>query len=283
MGFLTKLYSWFIGSVPSVSILRPGPGLEGTKMMEDEDSMDSSHSSFTLEDSVASKPPSATCRKEESLKSQNQYVSSIPCCKEDGQTSEAENPDRKESVSTEDNTSNLESSGSPLEHGEVPIVKKDAEDSMEISYVCEGNCIIIVIYSCINEIWMSIFLMRPDIHIKAFKNMHDSNQMIIWTCFEVFRQEWQFWFESRLFLEFAYWHIFPCYFRSLVISLDICESEVSAAILKAIPIFTTCQYEQDYELHILSILEFWKWTKICKGNTWTKNPSIKRNILAIFK
>lgn len=134
-----------------MSILRPGPVLERTKM-EDKDSTDSSHSSFTLEDSVASKPPSASCKKEESLKSQNQYVSSKPCCKEDGQTSEAENPHRKESISTEDNNSILESSGSPLEHGEVPIVKKDAEDSMEISYVCEGNYIIIVIYSCFNEI-----------------------------------------------------------------------------------------------------------------------------------
>ncbi|XP_014731098.1 PREDICTED: lysine-specific demethylase 4C isoform X2 [Sturnus vulgaris] len=121
------------GSIPSESILSPGPVLEKTEM-EDEYRIDSSHSSFTLEDSAASKPVSDSCRKEESLKSQDQYVSSILYCKADGQISEAENPDRRESVSTEDGISNLESSGSHLEHGEVPIVKKDEEDSMEISY-----------------------------------------------------------------------------------------------------------------------------------------------------
>ncbi|XP_005522736.1 PREDICTED: lysine-specific demethylase 4C isoform X1 [Pseudopodoces humilis] len=120
------------GSIPSDSILSPVPVLEKTKM-EDEDRIDSSHSSFTLEDSVASKPASDSSRKEESLKSQNEYVSSIPYHKAEGQTSEAENPDREESVSTEDGISNLESYGSSLEHGKVPIVKKDEEDSMEIS------------------------------------------------------------------------------------------------------------------------------------------------------
>lgn len=144
---------------------------------------------------------------------------------------------------------------------------------METSCVCEANYIIIVIYSWFNEIWMSIFLMRPDIHIKAFKNMHDFNQMVIWTCFEVFSQEWQFWSESRLFLEFAYWHIFLCYFVCLVISLCICESEVSATLLKAIPTFTSCQYEQGCELHLLTILGLWKWNKIRKGNTWRKRSS----------
>lgn len=114
--------------------------------MED-DRIDSSNSCFTLEDSVASKPASDSCRKEESLKAQNQYVSSIPHHKAEGEISEAENPDRKESVSTEDDISNLESSGSSLEHGEVPIIKKDEEDSMEISCVCEANYIIIIIYS----------------------------------------------------------------------------------------------------------------------------------------
>lgn len=113
--------------------------------MEDEDRIDSSHSSFTLEDSMASKPASDSCRKEESLESQNQYVSSIPYHKAEGQTSEAENPDREESVLTKDVISNLESSGSTLEHGEVPVLKNDEEDSMEISCVCEANYIIIVI------------------------------------------------------------------------------------------------------------------------------------------
>lgn len=147
--------------------------------MEDEDRIDSSHSCFTLEDSVGCKAVSDSCRKEESLKSQNQYVSSVPYNKAEGQTSEARNPDRKENVSTEDGISNLESSGSSLEHGEVLIVKKDEEDSMEVSCVCEANYVIIVIYSCFKGIWMSIYLMRPDIHIKAFKNMHDFNQRII--------------------------------------------------------------------------------------------------------
>lgn len=113
--------------------------------MEDEDRIDSSRSSFSLEDSVASKIASDRCRTEDNLKSQNQYASSIPYHKGEGQTSEAENPDREESVSTEDGISNLGSSGSSLECGEVPIVKKDEEDRMEISCVCEINYIIIVI------------------------------------------------------------------------------------------------------------------------------------------
>ncbi|NXL70492.1 KDM4C demethylase, partial [Leptocoma aspasia] len=87
--------------------------------------------------SVASKTASDSCRKEESLKSQNQHTSSIPYHKAEGQTSEAEYPDREESVSTEDDISKLESSGSSFEHGEVPIVKKGEEDRMEISSVCE--------------------------------------------------------------------------------------------------------------------------------------------------
>lgn len=115
--------------------------------MEDEDRIDSSHFSFSLEESVASKTASDRCRKEDSLKSQNQYVSSIPHSKADEQTSEAENPDREESVSTEDGIGYLENSGSSLEHGEVPIVKKGEEDRVEISCVCETNYIIIVIYS----------------------------------------------------------------------------------------------------------------------------------------
>ncbi|XP_050184665.1 lysine-specific demethylase 4C [Myiozetetes cayanensis] len=49
----------------------------------------------------------------------------------EGQTSEAENPDKEESVSTEDDISNLESCGSSLEHGEVPVVKNNEEDGME--------------------------------------------------------------------------------------------------------------------------------------------------------
>ncbi|KAF2978185.1 hypothetical protein EK904_007316, partial [Melospiza melodia maxima] len=108
------------GRIPSDSVLTPVPVLERTKM-EDEDRIDASRSSFTLEDSVASKIASDSCRKEDSLKSQNRYASSIPYHKAEGQTSEAENPDREESVSTEDGISNPESSGSSLECGEVPI------------------------------------------------------------------------------------------------------------------------------------------------------------------
>ncbi|XP_017663674.1 PREDICTED: lysine-specific demethylase 4C isoform X2 [Lepidothrix coronata] len=79
------------GSLTSDSILSPIPVKEKTKM-EDED---------------------------------------IPYHKAEGQTAEAENPDKQESVLIEDDISNLESCGSSLEHGEVPIVKKDEEDGME--------------------------------------------------------------------------------------------------------------------------------------------------------
>ncbi|XP_039240440.1 lysine-specific demethylase 4C isoform X4 [Pipra filicauda] len=79
------------GSLTSDSILSPIPVKEKTKM-EDED---------------------------------------IPYHKAGGQTAEAENPDKQESVLIEDDISNLENCGSSLEHGEVPVVKKDEEDGME--------------------------------------------------------------------------------------------------------------------------------------------------------
>ncbi|KAM6033227.1 lysine-specific demethylase 4C isoform 3-T5 [Chlamydotis macqueenii] len=81
-------------------------------------------------DSVACTPASDSCRKEESLKSQNQSVSFILHHKSEGHASEAENPDKEENVLIEDDVSDLESCGSSLEHGEVPVVKKD-EDGME--------------------------------------------------------------------------------------------------------------------------------------------------------
>ncbi|NXD28010.1 KDM4C demethylase, partial [Spelaeornis formosus] len=118
------------------SILSPVPVLEKTKM-EDADRIDSSVSSFTLEDTTASKPVYDSCKKEESLKSQNQYVASILCHKVEEQTFEAKNPDREEGVSADRDISSIQSSGSSLEHGEVSIVKKDEEDCMEISYVFE--------------------------------------------------------------------------------------------------------------------------------------------------
>lgn len=126
--------------------MSPVPVLEKTKM-EDEDRTDYNHPLFTFEDSVAHIPASDICRKEESLKSQNQSVSSIPYRKSEGQASEAENPDKEENVLIEDDVSNLESCGNSLEHGEVPVVKKDEEDGMETLSVCEANYIVIVIYS----------------------------------------------------------------------------------------------------------------------------------------
>ncbi|XP_009948656.1 PREDICTED: lysine-specific demethylase 4C-like, partial [Leptosomus discolor] len=120
------------GSSHSDSFLSPVPVLEKTKM-EDEDGTDSSHPLSTFEDSVSRMPASDTCRKEESLKSHNQSVSSVPYRKSEGQASEAENPDKEENVLIEDDVSDLESCGSSLEHGGVPIVKKDEDAGMEAS------------------------------------------------------------------------------------------------------------------------------------------------------
>jgi len=53
-----------------------------------------------------------------------------------------------------------------------------------------------------------MFLLRPGIHIKALEHMHDFNQMLVWTCFEVFRQEWEFGSKGRMFLKLACWHVF---------------------------------------------------------------------------
>uniref|UniRef100_A0A8C8ARA5 [histone H3]-trimethyl-L-lysine(9) demethylase n=1 Tax=Otus sunia TaxID=257818 RepID=A0A8C8ARA5_9STRI len=118
--------------VSHVSCRLPVPVLEKTKK-EDEDVTDSSHPLFTFEDSVARVPASDSCRKEENLKSQNQFVSSIPYCKSEGQTAETENPDKEENVSVEDDVSNLEGCGSSVEHGELHVVIKDGEDCMETS------------------------------------------------------------------------------------------------------------------------------------------------------
>lgn len=114
--------------------------------MEDENRTDSSHP-LAFEASVACMPTSDSCREEESLTYQNQSVSPIPCRKSEGQASEAENPDKEEDVLIEDDVSDLESCGSTLEHGEVPVVKNNEQDGVETSSVCEANCIIIVIYS----------------------------------------------------------------------------------------------------------------------------------------
>ncbi|KAM6109280.1 lysine-specific demethylase 4C isoform 4-T5 [Phoenicopterus ruber ruber] len=118
------------GSIHSDSFSSPVPILEKTKM-EDEDRTYSSHSVFTVEDSAARMPTSDSCRNEESLKSHNQSVSSIPYHNSEGHASETENPDKEENVSIEDDVSDLESCGSSLE--QVPVVKKDEEDGLETS------------------------------------------------------------------------------------------------------------------------------------------------------
>ncbi|XP_054665213.1 lysine-specific demethylase 4C isoform X2 [Grus americana] len=120
------------GSIHSDSFSSPVPVREKTKM-EHEDRRDSSHPLFTCDDSVVWMPVSDTCRREESLKSQNQSVSSAPYHKSEGHASEAENPDKEENVSIEDDVSDLESCVSSSEHGEVPVVRKDEEDGMETS------------------------------------------------------------------------------------------------------------------------------------------------------
>ncbi|XP_061200350.1 lysine-specific demethylase 4C-like isoform X3 [Neopsephotus bourkii] len=118
------------GSIHSDSFLRPVPVLEKTKM-EDENRTDSSHP-LAFEVSVACMPTSDSCREEESLASQNQSVSPIPCRKSEGQASEAENLDKEENVLIEDGVSDLESCGM-LEHGDVPVVKNDEKDGVETS------------------------------------------------------------------------------------------------------------------------------------------------------
>ncbi|XP_032859633.1 lysine-specific demethylase 4C isoform X2 [Tyto alba] len=120
------------GSIHSDSFLSPVPVQEKI-IMEDEDMTDSSQPLFTFGDSVACMLASDSCRKEESLKSQDESISSIPYHKSEGQTSEAENPDKDENVSSEDGVSNLESCGSSMEHEELPVVKKAKEDCMETS------------------------------------------------------------------------------------------------------------------------------------------------------
>lgn len=65
-------------------------------------------------------------------------MSPIPFHESQEHTSEVENPGKEENAFIEDDVSDLESCGSILEHGEVPVAKKD-EDGMETSSVCEAN------------------------------------------------------------------------------------------------------------------------------------------------
>ncbi|XP_037229376.1 lysine-specific demethylase 4C isoform X2 [Falco biarmicus] len=124
------------GNIHSDSFSGSFPVLEKTKL-EDEDRTDSSHPLSIFEDSVVCVPTSDTYRKEESLKSPDPPVSSIPYHKSEGQASEAENSDKEENVLIEDDVSGLESCGSSLEHGEVPAVKKDEVDGKETSSLAE--------------------------------------------------------------------------------------------------------------------------------------------------
>ncbi|XP_040435683.1 lysine-specific demethylase 4C isoform X2 [Falco naumanni] len=124
------------GNIHSDSFSGSFPVPEKTKL-EDEDRTDSSHPLSIFEDSVVCVPTSDTYRKEESLKSPDRPVSSIPYHKSEGQASEAENSDKEENVLIEDDVSGLESCGSSLEHGEVPAVKKDEVDGKETSSLAE--------------------------------------------------------------------------------------------------------------------------------------------------
>ncbi|XP_032062117.1 lysine-specific demethylase 4C isoform X2 [Aythya fuligula] len=126
------------GSILSESFSSPAPALEKTKI-KDEDGADSNDSVITSEDSVACLPISDNCRKEESLKSQYQCMSPIPFHESQEHTSEVENPGKEENAFIEDDVSDLESCGSILEHGEVPVAKKDEEDGMETSSSAEAE------------------------------------------------------------------------------------------------------------------------------------------------
>ncbi|XP_010215446.1 PREDICTED: lysine-specific demethylase 4C [Tinamus guttatus] len=118
------------GSVCAESFSSPVP-LAEEKNTEDEDKTDSSHHPPKFEDCVLTQPAPHTCGKEECLKSQNQSMSAIPYPKSPGHVSEAENPEKVESISTEDDVSDLESTQSSLENRETPVIEKDEDDGTE--------------------------------------------------------------------------------------------------------------------------------------------------------
>ncbi|XP_062455315.1 lysine-specific demethylase 4C isoform X2 [Rhea pennata] len=105
------------GNVCSDSFASPVPVTE-KKNIKDEAKTDSSHPPLIFEDSVPILPTPHRCRKEEYLKSE-------------GHISEAESPEKAESISTVDDVSDLESSESSLENGETPFIKKDEDDCTE--------------------------------------------------------------------------------------------------------------------------------------------------------
>ncbi|XP_042706356.2 lysine-specific demethylase 4C isoform X2 [Chrysemys picta bellii] len=117
------------GNICSNSLFSPTPVMQKIKT-EDEDKEDSSIASFTPKNSTLSIPTSVSCIKEEddSLKSQNQFVQVESCQKSPGYASfESESLEKGEtnSVSTEDDVSDLESSESSesgLEPGEIPAL-----------------------------------------------------------------------------------------------------------------------------------------------------------------
>uniref|UniRef100_A0A8C3IR24 [histone H3]-trimethyl-L-lysine(9) demethylase n=1 Tax=Chrysemys picta bellii TaxID=8478 RepID=A0A8C3IR24_CHRPI len=117
------------GNICSNSLFSPTPVMQKIKT-EDEDKEDSSIASFTPKNSTLSIPTSVSCIKEEddSLKSQNQSVQVESCQKSPGYASfESESLEKGEtnSVSTEDDVSDLESSESSesgLEPGEIPAL-----------------------------------------------------------------------------------------------------------------------------------------------------------------
>ncbi|CAM5146413.1 unnamed protein product [Natator depressus] len=117
------------GNICSNSLFSPTPVMQKIKT-EDEDKEDSSIASFTPKDSTLPRPTSIICINEEddSLKSQNQAFRVESCQKSPGYASfESECLEKGEtnSVSTEDDVSDLESSGSSesgLEPGEIPAL-----------------------------------------------------------------------------------------------------------------------------------------------------------------
>ncbi|XP_038257741.1 lysine-specific demethylase 4C isoform X3 [Dermochelys coriacea] len=117
------------GNICSNSLFSPTPVTQKIKT-EDEDKEDSSIASFTPKDSTLPRPTSISCINEEddSLKSQNQAFLVESCQKSPGYASfESECLEKGEtnSVSTEDDVSDLESSESSesgLEPGEIPAL-----------------------------------------------------------------------------------------------------------------------------------------------------------------
>lgn len=105
--------------------------------MEDEDKTSSSHAGFTFEDSGANMPASGCYRKEESWKHRLRSASSMAYHKPEKQASETGNPNKEDYVSLKAGVSDLENRESRLEHGVVPVVKKDEDNGVETSSVCK--------------------------------------------------------------------------------------------------------------------------------------------------